>query len=135
VESTINYITAIIWYLKNYDGCRFCTLPHVIELMQIHYNDLFALLNQETEIEALINPFISAWKNQAFDQLEGQVASAKISLARLSSPSLYFVLSGNDFSLDLNNPDDPKVICVGNNPQKQQVYGAVRSLYISRLTQ
>jgi hypothetical protein len=133
VESPINFLTAIIWYLKKYDGGRFCTLPHVIELMQIDYNSLFALLNQETEIEALINPFISAWKNQAFDQLEGQVASAKISLARLVSPSIYYVLSGDDFSLDINDPNEPKIVCMGNNPQKQQVYGAVLSLYVSRL--
>lgn len=133
VESPINFLTAIIWYLRKYKDGIYCTLPHVIELMQVEYQYLFAILNREPEIEVLINPFISAWKNEAFDQLEGQVASAKISMAKLSSPSLYFVLSGNDFSLDLNNPDDPKVICVGNNPQKQQVYGAVLSLYISRM--
>src|SRR5690554_5926257 len=133
VESPINFLTAVIWYLRKYKDGTYCTLPHVIELMQIEYQYLFAILNREPEIEVLINPFISAWKNEAFDQLEGQVASAKISMAKLSSPSLYYVLSGNDFSLDLNNPDDPKVICVGNNPQKQQVYGAVLSLYISRM--
>ena len=27
----------------------------------------------------------------------------------------------------------PKIVCVGNNPEKQQIYGAVLSLYISRL--
>lgn len=85
------------------------------------------------QVEVLVNPFMSAWKNQAFDQLEGQVASAKISMARLASPQLYYVLSGNDFTLDLNNPEAPKIICLGNNPQKQQVYGPVLSLYISRM--
>lgn len=133
VESPINFVTGIIWYLRKYKDGVYCTLPHVIELMQVEYKYLFAVLNQEPEIEVLINPFISAWKNEAYDQLEGQVASAKISMARLSSPSLYYVLSGNDFTLDLNNPDEPKIICVGNNPQKQQVYGAVLSLYISRM--
>ncbi|MEI9911580.1 MAG: TraM recognition domain-containing protein [Bacteroidota bacterium] len=43
------------------------------------------------------------------------------------------MLSGNDFTLDINNPDEPKIVCMGNNPQKIQVYGAVLSLYISRL--
>ncbi|TKB99152.1 conjugal transfer protein MobC [Pedobacter cryophilus] len=133
VESPINFLTAIIWYLKKHQNGLYCTLPHAIELMQQDYKQLFALLNEEPEIEVLINPFISAWKNEAFDQLEGQIASAKISLARLVSPSLYYVLSGNDFTLDLNNPKEPKVICLGNNPQKQQVYGAVLSLYISRM--
>ncbi|MFB5946378.1 conjugal transfer protein MobC [Albibacterium profundi] len=133
VESPINFLTAIIWYLKKYRGGVYCTLPHVIELMQLDYQYLFPVLDREPEIEVLINPFVSAWKNEAFDQLEGQVASAKISMAKLSSPALYYVLSGNDFTLDLNKPDDPKVICIGNNPQKQQVYGAVLSLYISRM--
>ncbi len=132
VESPINFVTAIIWYLRRYRDGRYCTLPHVIELMQADYKELFGVLRKEPEIEVLINPFISAWRNEAYDQLEGQVASAKISMARLASPQLYYVLSGNDFTLDLNNPNEPKIICMGNNPMKQQVYGAVLSLYISR---
>lgn len=133
VESPINFITAIMWFLKKYEDGRYCTLPHVIELAQVDYKELFAVLLQEPEIEVLINPFVSAWKNEAYEQLEGQIASAKISLARLSSPHLYYVLSGNDFSLDINNPQEPKIVCLANNPQKSQVYGAVLSLYINRI--
>lgn len=132
VESPINFVTALFWFLKKYENGKYCTLPHAIELAQVDYEKLFALLQKEPEIEVLINPFISAWKNEAYDQLEGQIASAKISMARLVSPALYYVLSGNDFPLDLNNPEEPKIICLGNNPLKQQVYGAVLSLYISR---
>jgi hypothetical protein len=133
VESPINFLTAIIWYLKKYKEGRYCTLPHVIELMQADYDQLFKVLQTQEEIKVLINPFISAYQNKAMAQLEGQIASAKIGLARLSSPQLYYVLSGNDFTLDVNNPDEPKIICIGNNPQKLQVYGAVLSLYISRM--
>jgi hypothetical protein len=133
VESPINFITAIMWFLRKYQDGRFCTLPHVIELAQVDYKELFGVLLQEPEIEVLINPFISAWKNEAYEQLEGQVASAKISLARLSSPQLYYVLSGNDFTLDINNPDEPKIVCLANNPQKSQVNSAVLSLYINRI--
>src|SRR5919202_887734 len=101
--------------------------------MQKPYQKLFPVLNTLPEIEVLINPFITAYENDAMEQLEGQVASAKIGMARLSSPSLYYVLSGNDFTLDINNPLHPKVVCMGNNPEKQQTYGAVISLYVSRL--
>lgn len=101
--------------------------------MQMNYEQLFPVLRTEPEIEVLINPFVTAYVNGAMEQLEGQIASAKITMARLASPQLYYVLSGNDFTLDLNNPQEPKIICVGNNPQKQQVYGAVLSLYISRM--
>jgi hypothetical protein len=133
VESPINFVTALIWFLKKYEDGKYCTLPHVIELSLVDYKELFVVLSSEAEIEVLINPFISAWRNEAFEQLEGQIASAKISLARLSSPQLYYVLSGNDFSLDINNPNDPKIVCLANNPQKSQVYGAVLSLYVNRI--
>jgi hypothetical protein len=133
VESPINFLTAIIWFLRKYQDGAFCTLPHVIELMQVEYDKLFSVLRTEPEIEALINPFVTAYLNDVMEQLEGQVAAAKIAMARLASPSLYYVLSGNDFTLDINNPKEPKIICMGNNPQKQQTYGAVLSLYITRL--
>ena len=133
VESPINFLTAIIWFLKKHRQGKYCTLPHVIELMQVGYEKLFTVLRTEPEIEVLVNPFVSALVKKAFDQLEGQVASAKITMARLSSPQLYYVLSESEFTLDLNNPLEPKIICMGNNPQKQQVYGAVLSLYISRV--
>ena len=133
VESPINFVTAIIWFLRKYQDGKYCTLPHVIELMQVEYDKLFTVLRTEPEIEVLINPFISAYVHDAMEQLEGQIASAKIGMARLSSPQLYYVLSGNDFTLDINNPEDPKIVCVANNPQKQQIFGAVLSLYISRV--
>ena len=133
VESPINFLTAILWFLKRYENGRYCTLPHAIELMQVQYEKLFPVLKNEKEIEVLINPFISAYQNKAMDQLEGQIASAKIGMARLSSPQLYWVLGQNDFTLDINNPDEPKILCLANNPQKQQIFGAILSLYVNRL--
>jgi len=133
IESSINFLTAVIWYLRRYQDGTFCTLPHVIELMQSDYDSLFTILRTEKEIDVLINPFVNAYMNDVMEQLEGQIASAKISMARLSSPQLYYVLSGTDFTLDINNPHEPKLVCMGNNPQKIQIYGAVLSLYVNRL--
>ena len=133
VESPINFVTAVIWFLRKYEDGIYCTLPHVIELMQAPYDELFPVLNTIPEIEVLVNPFITAYQNDAMEQLEGQIASAKIGMARLASPQLYWVLSGNDFTLDINNPHQPKIVCMGNNPEKISTYGAVLSLYISRL--
>jgi hypothetical protein len=134
VESPINFLTAIIWFLRKFQNGEYCTLPHVIELMQVDYDKLFTVLKTEPEIEAHINPFISAYMNDSMEQLQGQIDAARVGIARLSSPALYYVLSGNDFTLDINNPNAPKIVCLANNPQKQQVYGAVLSLYISRMT-
>lgn len=133
VESPINFLTAVIWYLRKYKNGEYCTLPHVIELMQVDYDELFTVLRTQEEIDVLINPFVSAYQRDAVEQLEGQIASAKITMARISSPALYYVLSGNDFTLDINNPAAPKIVCMGNNPQKIQIYGAVLSLFTNRL--
>ncbi|WP_316851585.1 conjugal transfer protein MobC [Pedobacter agri] len=133
VESPINFLTAVIWFLRKYEDGKYCTLPHAIELMQLGYEELFLVMEAQEEVKVLINPFVSALKNNAKAQLEGQIASAKIGPARLSSPQLYWVLSVNDFSLDINNPDAPKIVCMGNNPQKIETYGAVLSLYVNRM--
>jgi len=133
VESPINFLTAIIWYLRQYQDGEYCSLPHVIELMQVEYDRLFSILRTEKEVEVLINPFISAYLNDVMEQLEGQIASGKVAMARLASPQLYYVLSGSDFTLDINNKQAPRILCVGNNPQKMQIYGAVLALYVNRL--
>ncbi|WP_316787727.1 conjugal transfer protein MobC [Pedobacter frigoris] len=133
VDSPINFLSAIIWYLRKYRNGAYCTLPHVIELMMVDYSQLFTIMRRNKELEPLLNPFYSAFLNDAMEQLEGQIASAKIAMARLASPSLYYVLSGSDFTLDINNPESPKILCAGNNPQKIQIYGAVLSLYVNRL--
>ncbi len=134
IESPINFVTAVIWFLRKYKEGEYCTLPHVIELMQVDHEKLFTILRTQPEIEAYINPFVSAYLSGAAEQLEGQIDAAKIGTARLSSPILYYVMTGNDFTLDINNPTAPKIICLANNPQKSEVYGAVLSLYILRMT-
>ncbi|GEP93284.1 conjugal transfer protein TraG [Chitinophaga terrae (ex Kim and Jung 2007)] len=133
VESPINFVSGAIWFLRKYQDGKYCTLAHAIELIQIDYDRLFPVLGAQKEIEVLINPFTSAYINGAAEQLEGQIASAKIALARLSSPLLYWVLTGDDFSLDINDPEHPKIVCVANNPEKSLTYGAVISLYVFRL--
>ena len=110
-----------------------CTFPHFIELIGQNYEKVFTLLRRLPELENKIAPFADALDVNAQDQLQGQIASARIPLNKMASPELYWVLTGNDFTLDINNPDDPKVICVGNNPDRQSIYGTALALYTSRL--
>lgn len=134
VESAINFVISLIWFLRKYEDGRYCTLPHLIELMQVKLDKLLTVLQTEPEIQPYISSFISAYVENTMEQLEGQIDAAKIGLARLSSPTLYYVLSGNDFSLDLNNPQAPKILCLANNPQKQEVYGPILSLFMTRIS-
>ncbi len=133
VESPIILLAAIIWFLKIYEGGKYCTFPHAIEFLNRNYEDIFPILTSYRELENYLSPFMDAWKGGAQDQLQGQIASAKIPLSRMISPQLYWVMTGNDFTLDINNPEHPKILCVGNNPDRQNIYGAALGLYNSRI--
>ena len=134
VESPIILFAAIIWYLKIYKNGKYCTFPHAIEFLNRRYEDIFPILTSYPELENYLSPFMDAWLGGAADQLQGQIASAKIPLSRMISPQLYWVMSDSEFTLDINNPEEPKILCVGNNPDRQNIYGAALGLYNSRIS-
>lgn len=132
-ESAISFFTANIWFLRQYENGRYCTLPHLIELIQTPYHELFSILRSYPEIETRINSFVVAYQNNTMEQLQGQVDSARVPLASLASPQLYYLLSANDFDLTINDPKKRKIVCIGSNPQKQHIYGAIISLYFAQM--
>ena len=133
VESPIILFAAIIWYLRIYENGKYCTFPHAIEFLNKRYEDIFPILTSYPDLENYLSPFMDAWLGGAMEQLNGQIASAKIPLSRMISPQLYWVMTGDDFTLDINNPEEPKILCVGNNPDRQNIYGAALGLYNSRI--
>lgn len=133
VESPIILFAAIIWYLRIYKNGKYCTFPHAIELLNRRYEDVFPILTSYPELENYLSPFMDAWQGGAMEQLAGQIASAKIPLSRMISPQLYWVMSASEFTLDINNPEEAKILCVGNNPDRQNIYGAALGLYNSRI--
>ena len=133
VESPIILLAAIIWFLKIYENGKYCTFPHAIEFLNRPYAQIFPILTSYDELANYLSPFMDAWEGGSQDQLQGQIASAKIPLSRMISPALYWVMTGDDFSLDINNPNEPKVLVVGNNPDRQNIYSAALGLYNSRI--
>ena len=133
VESPIILLAAIIWFLKIYESGKYCTFPHAIEFLNRPYAQIFPILTSYDELANYLSPFMDAWEGGAQDQLQGQIASAKIPLSRMISSALYWVMTGDDFSLDINNPNEPKVLVVGNNPDRQNIYSAALGLYNSRI--
>ena len=142
-NSAINYLTMVIWFLrmmedkyqKQLNGRVVCTLPHAIELIAKNFNQVLDAVMAYPELDAYSAIFLVAKENKAGEQLAGQVASAQNSLAGLASPSIYWVMSGDDITLDINNPERPKVLCLANNPQRLMVYGAALSVYTSTIMQ
>ena len=133
VESAYVYFAALIWYLKIYKNGIYCTLPHALVLLTQPYKVVFDILQSYPELKSYLVAFINAMEEGAMEQFQGQIASAIIPLTRLNSPALFWVMSGDDFSLDINNPSDPKILCVANNPDRQSIYGAALALYNARL--
>ncbi len=133
VESSIILLAAIIWFLKIYKNGKYCTFPHAIEFLNRPYAQIFPILTSYDKLANYLSPFMDAWEGGAQNQLQGQIASAKIPLSRMISPALYWVMTGDDFSLDINNPNELKVLVVGNNPDRQNIYSAALGLYNSRI--
>ena len=136
--SAQQYIGICLWLLRIYtpEGGRqgdWCDFPHLIELINQDYTKVLSIVKRQPALDGKARVFVDALEANAQDQLQGQIASARIPLNDIASPALYWVLSGNDFNLDINDPDDPKILCIGNDPDRQQVYGAALSLFTFRV--
>ena len=136
--SAQQYIGICLWLLRIYtppEGRQgdWCDFPHLIELINQDYTKVLSIVKRQPALDGKARVFVDALEANAQDQLQGQIASARIPLNDIASPALYWVLSGNDFSLDINDPDDPKILCIGNDPDRQQVYGAALSLFTFRV--
>ncbi|MBP3258336.1 MAG: type IV secretory system conjugative DNA transfer family protein [Bacteroidales bacterium] len=136
--SAQQYIGICLWLLRIYTPPQgrqgdWCDFPHLIELINQDYTKVLSIVKQQRALDGKARVFVDALEANAQDQLQGQIASARIPLNDIASPALYWVLSGNDFSLDINDPEDPKILCIGNDPDRQQVYGAALSLFTFRV--
>lgn len=138
VNSAINYLTCAIWFLKLMEKeypqlGDLCDLPHAIELINKDPVTLFQIIERYPELDTYSSMFSFAIKSQATKQLSGQISSVQTSLAGISSANIYWVMSGNDTDLSINDPNNPKIFCLGNTPNKSSVYGAALSVYTSTM--
>jgi len=131
IRSAQALLTACIWYVKkHHPAC--CTLPHVIALLcSPEYEKLVRLLSQDPETAALVSSLKVAIDKQADSQVAGVLASIQITLARIHSPEIAWVLTGDDIDLQLNDPKDPKFLCLGSSPSLSDSFAPVISLIIT----
>lgn len=132
-DSAMNYTTALLWYLRCYKGGKYCTFPHLVELMMVDYRKLFPILMAHPDIEGYMSMFVSAYTGGAMEMLEGQINTARSGLAKFASPGIYWTMSANEFMLDINNPDHPKILCMANNSKRKNLYSVALGLYNARI--
>lgn len=133
-DGAINILTAIIWILKKEDGGKYCTFPHLIEFMMGDHRKYLPILMTDVQASKYANVAYNALVDQNTKLLNNLMSTAKQRLAKIASPNVYWVTTGSDFTLDLNNPEEPKVLCLANNDQKNHVYSAPISLIVNKIS-
>lgn len=137
--SAVNLLTTYVWFLRIIERnnpehpvlSTVCTLPHAITLLTVDINEVISAISCEPELDAYSNMFVQGLKNQAGNQIAGQIASVQAGLAPLSSPNVAWVMTGDEMELEINHPDNPRIITMGNFTPKATVYGAALSVYTS----
>jgi len=129
-----SFLTGLIWFLKE-NHAQYCTLPHVISL--ILHTDIEVLINEiskDVEAAGMVSSLKQAVERKAEKQVSAIVSTLRNLLSRINNADVFWILSGDDFSLDLNNIENPKFLCIGNDSTLPTVYAPAISLIISVAT-
>lgn len=132
-DSAKIYLDAVVWFLRCYEGGKYCTFPHVLQMLTHEYKDVLEILETVKENRPKIAPFVNAMRGGANEQLQGMLGSTQVPVSKLSSKEIFWILGGDDGTLDINSPERPKILCLGNNPKRQSINGTVLALYTSRI--
>lgn len=134
--SAIAFLTAIIWfYRKNYP--KYCTIPHVVATaLYKDFKHVLSMLDTDIECGDMARSLITAVEQKAEKQIAGVVSTLQIILSRINSPEIVWVLTpdeskGEGFSLNLNDPKEPKLLCIGNDPTLKDTFSPVISCIIA----
>lgn len=130
-NNTKMIIAGVIWWLKE-EHPKYCTLPHVISLL-LHTDIKLLLLkiSQNYEAGGMVATLRQSLENEAQNQVAGILSTIQTALSSLNTKDVFWVLSQNDVDLDLNNPENPTFLCLGNDSTLPQVYAPIISLIIS----
>jgi len=124
-------LTGIIWFIKKHHPKQ-CSLPHIISLvLEADTQQLLDKIGSDPETAGMVVSLRQAMNRGAEKQVAGVISTLQTAVSRLNNPEIFWLLSGNDLDLDLNNPESPKFLCIGNDSSLPQTYSPAISLIIS----
>ncbi|MBL3658417.1 TraM recognition domain-containing protein [Fulvivirga sediminis] len=137
-QSAISYFACCIYFLKLYENGKFCTLPHAIALASCPDEKVFKVFQRYPKLRFFMTPFADALEKQAYEQLSGQTATARIPLSQLATRELFWVMGNNVYpemnaSLDINNPEAPQIMILANSPATQTTNSPALGLISTQL--
>lgn len=132
-QSAINFLGATIYFFAKFDNGKYSDLPHILSFMNRSYKEIFDTLFSNIELTSLMSPFESAYRNKAYDQLEGQVGTVKIFLSRLATKETFYIFSGDEIELKITDPQDPTILILASDPDTQDINSALYAAVLNRL--
>jgi hypothetical protein len=134
--SAVAYLTGIIWFYKKHFP-RYCTIPHVVATA-IHkdFKHVLSMLETDPECAGMVRSIVTAVEQRAEKQVAAVVGTLQVILNRINSPEIVWVLTpdeakGEGFSLNLNDPQQPALLCIGNDPTLKETFSPVVSCIIT----
>lgn len=133
-QSAKNLIACGIYFLATFENGKFSDLPHLVSLITSEYETLFDILYTNPELAELLSPFYSAYKKKAWDQLEGQVGTARVFLSTNATRESYYIFGKSEIDLELSRPDNATILILASNPDNQAVNSLFYSVVINRIS-
>lgn len=133
-DNATTLLASIFWYLRE-KYPTYCTLPHAISMvLQPNLDALLRELQSIPKCAEMIAPILTAYFQGADNQLAGVLSSLQISLSKINSDEVYYLMSESDFSLELNNSDKKGILTIGNNPQLSSTYAPLIGLILTSVS-
>lgn len=133
--SAMSITVAALWFLRNYEDGRYCSFPHLIELIQQPDEKLLPILDSYPDLRYFTSAFTDALAKESFEQLSGQTASARIPLGKCATPEIFWVMTDPEntgINLKVNRPEEVIVLNIANKPETQKTNAPALGLYMSQ---
>jgi hypothetical protein len=115
-ESAAGLLKAVIWFMKKKHP-DYCTLPHIVNIiLNADTPTLVKMICCDEETKGMMKSVKEAADKEAYDQLAGVIGSLTMQLQKINTLEINWILTGDDFTIDLNNPNNPKFIILGSHP-------------------
>ena len=132
-ESIFAYTSAVSLAFKKYYPGEFslANINHLLAKPYVEQIHWFKALGDDELMAKVENVARPVLDDKGGDQLSGIFSTMNNFLSKMANPYVYFNLSTNDISMDLNDPMNPSHLCVGNSNFFKKVFSPIISLYFT----